>query len=214
MRAFVGLGLLGVAVVMFWLWLEPATESARIAGMAAISPVPATGRPTGLPSPGGAVDATTPEAELVPELVSSRGESQQPAVSAQAIDYESVARADNWPPAVLEQVQAMYTESLLGNYDHAAHIGLDLLEDVEQYPQYRPMLHSAVGQSYESLGYTEMAIEQHLMALRIFPKHRPSYQAMRRLDAQFASDNPPLSPVVKAPGKAVPPIRLAPQGRN
>ncbi|MCX2981001.1 hypothetical protein EYC98_09005 [Halieaceae bacterium IMCC14734] len=190
MRALMGLSLLGVVVVMFWLWLEPATESARITGMAAAVPA--------LPV------ADMPAAEQRPELP---GPVQEPSTTTYPIpevDYSFGVSGEDLPPERLEQVQAMYKESLLGNYDHAGHIALDLLEDVDQYPQHGPMLYSALGYCYEQLGYTEMAIEQYRLALAIFPEHRSSYRSMRRLNAEFARDNLPLPPLVKPPKKAVP----------
>lgn len=205
MRAMLGLALLGLTVVLFWLWLEPATESARWTATHT-APVDTQASRLGPNAPTAAVVAPAmPLAEPSPMPLAEPLQALTGAVPEPAeIDYVHGVRGEDLPPEVLEQVQALYTEAALGNYDHAAHVALDLLEQAENYPQYRPMLHGIVGYAYEKLGYIDMAIEQYRSALAIFPEHRPSYMAMRRLDAEFARNNRPLPASVKAPGQEHP----------
>jgi tetratricopeptide (TPR) repeat protein len=101
-------------------------------------------------------------------------------------DYQADFDGADIPLELREMLRDGYVAFSKGNLDHAAHLSLDALEMSYDYPAIRPTLYSLVGLCYEKLGYFDLAMEQYGEALSLYPEHRASYKAMRRLDPQFA----------------------------
>ena len=114
-------------------------------------------------------------------------------------DYEAQIRMQDMPPALLQLMQAAFVEFYRGNIEYAAMLSLEALEASDDYPAAKPMLYAIVGNSYEKLGYIDMALEHYRAALAIYPSHRASYGGMRRLDPEFAASHPKLP--AKSAGK-------------
>jgi tetratricopeptide (TPR) repeat protein len=108
-------------------------------------------------------------------------------------DYQSVFDHREISPELRETLRNAYIAFSKGNLDHAAHLSLDALELSDSYPAIRPTIYSLLGLCYEKLGYFDMAMEQYWQALSLYPEHRASYKAMRRLDPQFAETHPALA---------------------
>jgi len=118
-----------------------------------------------------------------------------PPNSPSPVDFEKVLSTEDLSPELIALIQTAYVEFTRGNIDHAALIALDAMELSENKPRVRLTLHYMIGYSYENLGYIDMAREQYQMALAIYPKHRPSYASMRRLDPEFSAAHPALPPL-------------------
>ena len=138
--------------------------------------------------------AVAEESSVPPETADSATASTDPA----PLDYETQLRGEDLPPQLLELLQSAYIENALGNFDQSALTALDALEISDQYPLVKPMIYGVIGANYEQLGYLDMAMEQYRKALALHPTQRTSYDAMRRLNPDFAKNHPPLP--IKVPG--------------
>jgi tetratricopeptide (TPR) repeat protein len=107
-------------------------------------------------------------------------------------DYKADFDGVEISPELRETLRNAYVAFSKGNLDHAAHLSLDALELSDSYPAIRPTIYSLLGLCYEKLGYVYLAMEQYGEALSLYPQHRASYKAMRRLDPRFADTHPAL----------------------
>lgn len=114
-----------------------------------------------------------------------------------ALEIDGNFRFDQIPQAVSENLMSVYREIGFGNFDQAAHIARDTLEISAQYPNVTIELYYLQGLCYERLGYIDMAMAEYASALALYPDHRPSYTAMRRISPEFALKHEEL-PSVKA----------------
>lgn len=120
-----------------------------------------------------------------------------PTKEAENIDPLAPIKPELLPPELQEMVEVIFVAFYQGNHEYAALVALDALELSDAYPNVMLMLHTTIGVNYEKLGYIDMAIEQYQQALALLPDHRNSYNALRRLDPQFAANNPELPKEVK-----------------
>lgn len=199
--------LAGLAGLQYWLdQPEPVAAIATIEGskedtvfeeLASLIAEPA---PTIEPQP--QPEAGT-ESETIIEIKTGREENQE-------IDFLKPINFEEVPPELKEVIRSVYVEYYRGNYEYAAMIALDALEMSEDYPKIQLIMHTGAGIGYEKIGYIGMAIEQYQQALAIFPEHRHSYNAMRRLDPAFAASHPELpKPQPKKPATAAKPVTTA-----
>ena len=107
-------------------------------------------------------------------------------------DPKTVTPRVTFPAELSDMLASYFTAQRQGNYEFAALVALDAIEISDDYPKLKVVLHAGAGQSYEKLGFIEMAIEQYQLALSINPEHRLSYISMRRLDPAFAASHPEL----------------------
>lgn len=107
-------------------------------------------------------------------------------------DSKTVTPPVAFPDELRDMLVAYFNAQKQGNYEFAALVALDAIEISDDRPKLKVVLHAGAGQSYEKLGFIEMAIEQYQFALVINPEHRLSYISMRRLDPEFAASHPDL----------------------
>lgn len=146
-----------------------------------------------------ALPATEPEKQHVelspkPKITDWQASSPPapPTMTVENIDPQAPINAEQLPPELQEMVQVIFVEFYKGNHEFAALIALDALEISDAYPNVTLMLHTTIGVNYEKLGYIDMAIEQYQQALALLPGHHNSYNALRRLDPEFAANHPEL----------------------
>jgi tetratricopeptide (TPR) repeat protein len=119
----------------------------------------------------------------------------QAATAPQNVSYTEL------PGELRELLELAVVETIRGNYTNAALVALDAIELSDKYPSKREYLHQLAGWNYEQAGSFDFAMEQYRLALAINPTQRNAYSGLRRLDAKFGEDHPPLPTVtsVKPP---------------
>ena len=188
-----------VATVVLWPAVEknpaPVASVAIDTASSSATKKPATANPF----------QTLPPLQVIPRPIAEP--TTEPALDEEApapedVDFTAPIKAGEVPPEVVEMMRAYFYELMSGNFDHAAMIALNTLELTTDHPKLTLLIHSHAGYCYEKLGYIDMAIEQYQLALAMFPEQRQSYQAMRRLDPEFAKTHPefpgPVKPIKPA----------------
>jgi len=170
-------------------WLAPATVEVDAAGEAA--PVAPVERGEAVPPGASGSSASLAVRENNAPDTPAAGIAPQEEAPAEP-DYSAQILSEDLPPEVLSLIQAAFVEFYRGNIEYAAMLAQEALQASGDYPAVRLMLYGMIGQSYESLGYNDLAIEHYRQALALYPLQRTSYDGMRRLDPAFAAANPEL----------------------
>lgn len=99
----------------------------------------------------------------------------------------------NIPDDVLDTVKDGLRNALAGNTEYAALLSIEAAEQLPENKAFAAQMYLMAGRYYEQLQFKEMAIAQYRLALTYIEKHPASYNSLRRLDSEFANQNPPLA---------------------
>ena len=101
------------------------------------------------------------------------------------------------PGYVLDIVHDGMRNALAGNVEYAALLIIEAAEQLPENNAFSAHMYSLAGRYYEQLQFSEIAIAQYRLALTHVEKHPASYNALRRLDSDFAAQHPPLVKPIK-----------------
>ena len=96
------------------------------------------------------------------------------------------------PEHILDILRDGLRNARAGNTEYAALLSIEAAEQLPENKAFAAQMYFMAGRYYEQLLFIETATEQYHRALQHVEKHPASYKALRRLDAEFAEQNPPL----------------------
>lgn len=140
-----------------------------------------------------------PGDELAPSLSNTKTnpESTVEEQAAESSPILSIINPPHIPAQVTEILRDSLRNALAGNIEYAALLSIEAAEQLPSNKAFTAQMYSMAGRYYEQLQFNQSAIAQYRLALTYVDKHPVSYNALRRLDREFARQQPPLVEAAK-----------------
>ena len=137
--------------------------------------------------------------ELAPPISNTKTspESTMEQLADESSPLLSIINPSHIPAQVTETLRDSLRNALAGNIEYAALLSIEAAEQLPDNKDFAAQMYSMAGHFYEQLQFNQSAIAQYRLALTYVDRHPASYNALRRLDREFARQQPPLVETAK-----------------